>query len=157
VHRANIGRISEMVDLALKLKAGRIEIVHVQYDGWALKNRIALMPTAEQVARAAAVVEEQCRKHQGKIVIDAVPPDCGGGGGRWLTVTPSGHVMPGPVARSIAGPTFWNVRDHALDDIWANSPAFNASRRADFLTAPRAGCTEPAAEQQDTPYVYRRM
>ena len=49
VHRANIERISEMVDLALKLKASRIEIAHVQYYGWALKNRAALMPTAEQV------------------------------------------------------------------------------------------------------------
>ena len=39
VHRANIGRISDMVDLALELKATRIEIAHVQYYGWALKNR----------------------------------------------------------------------------------------------------------------------
>ena len=39
VHRANIERISAMVDLALALKAARIEIAHVQYYGWALKNR----------------------------------------------------------------------------------------------------------------------
>src|SRR6201995_4216744 len=58
VHRANIGRISEMVDLALALKATRIEIAHVQYYGWALKNRAALMPTTEQVTRAVAAVEE---------------------------------------------------------------------------------------------------
>ena len=30
-------------------RAGRIEIAHVQYYGWALKNRAALMPTAEQL------------------------------------------------------------------------------------------------------------
>ena len=36
VHRANIGRIGKMVDLALALKASRIEIAHVQYYGWAL-------------------------------------------------------------------------------------------------------------------------
>src|SRR5438477_3489632 len=82
VHRANIERISDMVDLALKLKATRIEIAHVQYYGWALKNRAALMPTAEQVSRAVAEVEELRRKHHGRIVIDAVPPDCVGGWGR---------------------------------------------------------------------------
>ena len=36
--------------------------------------------------------------------------------------------------------TFWNVRDHSLDDIWANSPAFNAFRGTDFLPAPCASC-----------------
>jgi pyrroloquinoline quinone biosynthesis protein E len=161
VHRANIERISDMVDLALKLKAGRIEIAHVQYNGWALKNRATLMPTAEQVMRAAAAVEELRRKHHGKIVIDAVAPDCGGGGGRWLTVTPSGRVLPCHAAEPIPGLTFWNVRDHALDDIWANSPAFNAFRGAEFLPVPQAACerreVELAAVQQDTPYVYRRM
>src|SRR5262249_1424391 len=58
VHRANIDRIEGMVDLALALGASRIEIAHVQYYGWALKNRAALMPTREQVERAAAAVEE---------------------------------------------------------------------------------------------------
>jgi len=163
VHRANIERISDMVDLALKLKAGRIEIAPVQYQGWALKNRAALMPTAEQVIHAAAAVEELRHKHQGKIVIDAVPPDCAGGWGRRsLNVTPSGRVLPCHAAESIPGLMFWNVRDHALGDIWANSPAFNAFRNAfrgtDFLPAPQAdGVAELAAVQQDTPYAYRRM
>jgi pyrroloquinoline quinone biosynthesis protein E len=95
VHRANIERISDMVDLALKLKADRIEIAHVQYYGWALKNRAALMPTVEQVTRAAAEVEELRRKHQGKIVIDAGPPDCvGGWDRRSFNVTPSGRALP---------------------------------------------------------------
>ena len=159
VHRANIERISDMVDLALKLKASRIEIAHVQYYGWALKNRAALMPTAEQVTRAVAEVEELRRKHQGKIVIDAVVPDCvGGWGRRSLNVTPSGRVLPCHAAESIPDLTFWNVRDHALDDIWANSPAFNAFRGTDFLPTPGAGClAELAAVQEDAPYAYRRM
>jgi len=148
-----------MVDLALKLKAGRIEIAHVQYYGWALKNRAALMPTAEQVARAAAEVEQLRRKHHGRIVIDAGPPDyVGGWGRRSLNVTPSGRVLPCHAAGSIPGLTFWNVRDHALDDIWANSPAFKAFRGTEFPPAPCAGrVAELAAVQQDTPYAYRRM
>ena len=149
VHRANIGRISDMVDLALKLKASRIEIAHVQYYGWALKNRSALMPTAEQVSRAVAEVEELRRKHHGQIVIDAVVPDyharlpkpcVGGWGRRSLNVTPSGRVLPCHAAESIPGLTFWNVREHSLSDIWAHSPAFNAFRGTDFLPAPCATC-----------------
>ena len=149
VHRANIERISEMVDLALALKAGRIEIAHVQYYGWALKNRAALMPTAEQVKRAAAEVEELRHKHHGRIVIDAVVPDyharlpkpcVGGWGRRSLNVTPSGRVLPCHAAESIPGLEFWNVREHSLADIWAHSPAFNAFRGTDFLPAPCASC-----------------
>ena len=56
VHRANIDRIGDMVDLALAVGASRVEIAHVQYYGWALKNRAALMPTREQVERAAATL-----------------------------------------------------------------------------------------------------
>src|SRR5438445_10439707 len=58
VHRANIDRIADMVDLALTLGASRIEIAHVQYYGWALRNRAALMPSREQVQRAAAAVDK---------------------------------------------------------------------------------------------------
>src|SRR5205085_10614883 len=66
VHRANIDRMAEMVDLALALGASRIEIAHVQYYGWALKNRAALMPSREQVERAAAAVEELRTRHHGR-------------------------------------------------------------------------------------------
>src|SRR6516225_4778123 len=135
VHRANIDRIGDMVDLALALGAGRVEIAHVQYYGWALKNRAALMPSREQVERATAAVEELRARHHGRIVIDAVVPDyyarypkpcVGGWGRRSLNVTPAGKVLPCHAAESIPGLEFWNVREHALADIWANSPAFNA-------------------------------
>jgi PqqA peptide cyclase len=103
VHRANIDRITDMVDLALAIGAGRIEIAHVQYYGWALKNRAALMPSREQVERATAAVEELRTRHHGRIVIDAVIPDyyarypkpcVGGWGRRSLNVTPAGKVLP---------------------------------------------------------------
>ena len=51
MHRANIDHIEDMVALALKLGAKRVEIAHVQYYGWALKNRAQLMPTREQVEK----------------------------------------------------------------------------------------------------------
>jgi hypothetical protein len=54
MHRANIDHIEIMVALALALGANWVEIARVQYYGWALKNRAALMPSAEQLERAAA-------------------------------------------------------------------------------------------------------
>jgi len=149
MHRANIDRVGEMVELALALGASRVEIAHVQYYGWALKNRAALMPSAEQVQRAAAAVEDLRKRHHGRIVIDAVVPDyyarlpkpcVGGWGRRSLNVTPSGKVLPCHAAESIPGLEFWSVRDHALADIWAHSPAFNAFRGTDWMQEPCRSC-----------------
>src|SRR5947208_1132847 len=154
VHRANIDRIADMVDLALALGASRIEIAHVQYYGWALKNRAALMPSREQVERAAAAVEELRTRHHGRIIIDAVVPDyharypkpcVGGWGRRSLNVTPAGKVLPCHAAESIPSLEFWNVRDHSLSDIWMNSPAFNAFRGTVWMKEPCVSC--PRREQ----------
>jgi pyrroloquinoline quinone biosynthesis protein E len=149
VHRANIERIGDMVDLALALGASRIEIAHVQYYGWALKNRAALMPSRAQVERAATALAELRSRHHGRIVIDAVIPDyyarypkpcVGGWGRRSLNVTPAGKVLPCHAAESLTGLEFWNVRQHSLADIWANSPAFNAFRGTAWMKEPCASC-----------------
>jgi pyrroloquinoline quinone biosynthesis protein E len=150
VHRANIERIGAMVELALELGASRVEIAHVQYYGWALTNRATLMPEREQVARAVAEVEELRRRHHGRIVIDAVVPDyyarypkpcVGGWGRRSLNVTPSGKVLPCHAAETIPGLTFWSVTEHALADIWENSPACRAFRGTDWMPEPCASCS----------------
>lgn len=149
MHRANIDRIEAMVEMALALGASRVEIAHVQYYGWALKNRAMLMPTPEQVERAARTVEELRKRHHGEIVIDAVVPDyyarlpkpcVGGWGRRSLNVTPAGKVLPCHAAESIPGLEFWNVREHSLADIWANSPAFNAYRGTAWMKEPCRSC-----------------
>jgi PqqA peptide cyclase len=149
MHRANIDRIAAMVELALSLGASRVEIAHAQYYGWALKNRAALMPSAEQVKRAAEAVERLRRQHHGAIVIDAVVPDyfarlpkpcVGGWGRRSLNVTPAGKVLPCHAAESIPGLEFWSVRDHSLADIWTNSPAFNAFRGTAWMQEPCRSC-----------------
>jgi pyrroloquinoline quinone biosynthesis protein E len=149
IHRANIERISELVNLALVLGASRVEIAHAQYYGWALKNRATLMPTREQVQQAANVVEDLRRRLHGKIVIDAVIPDyyarfpkpcVGGWGRRSLNVTPDGLVLPCHAAQSIPGLEFWSVREHSLTDIWENSPAFNAFRGTAWMKEPCASC-----------------
>ena len=149
IHRANIDHVADMVELAIELGASRVEIAHVQYYGWALKNRAALMPTRAQVERAVAAVEALRARHQGRIVIDAVVPDyyarfpkpcVGGWGRRSLNVTPAGKVLPCHAAESIPGLEFWNVRDRSLADIWASSPAFNAFRGTAWMKDPCASC-----------------
>ncbi len=149
IHRGNIARVEDLVTLALDMGAARVEIAHVQYYGWALKNRAALMPTREQVDAAVKSVEALRARHHGRIVIDAVVPDyharfpkpcVGGWGRRSLNVTPSGKVLPCHAAESIPGLEFWSVRAHSLAEIWISSPAFNAFRGTDFLPQPCRSC-----------------
>jgi pyrroloquinoline quinone biosynthesis protein E len=149
VHRANIKRAAEMVEFAISLGARRVEIAHVQYYGWALKNRTALMPTREQVERAIPLVEKIARRHKDSIVVDAVFPDyfarypkacVGGWGKRSLNVTPSGKVLPCHAAETIPGLEFWSVRDHPLEAIWKESPAFQACRGTEWMQEPCKSC-----------------
>jgi pyrroloquinoline quinone biosynthesis protein E len=149
IHRANIARVEDLVTLALDMGAARVEIAHVQYYGWALRNRAALMPTREQVDVAVKAVETLRARHHGRIVIDAVVPDyharfpkpcVGGWGRRSLNVTPAGKVLPCHAAESIPGLEFWSVTEHALAEIWTSSPAFMAFRGTDFLPEPCHSC-----------------
>jgi pyrroloquinoline quinone biosynthesis protein E len=149
IHKHNIGRIAEMVALAVSLGAQRVEIAHVQYYGWALKNRASLMPSRAEAEAAVARIEGLRREYQGRIVIDAVTPDyyarlpkacMGGWGRRSLNVTPSGRVLPCHAAETIPGLEFWSVRDHALAEIWQHSPAFMAFRGTSWMKEPCKTC-----------------
>ena len=149
IHRANIDRVAAMVDQAVALGARRVEIAHVQYYGWAIVNRAKLMPTREQVERAAGCVEALRKRYHGSIVIDVALPDyfarypkpcMGGWGRRSLNVSPSGKVLPCHAAETIPDLEFWSVRDHSLADIWQFSPAFNAFRATDWMKEPCASC-----------------
>jgi PqqA peptide cyclase len=149
IHRANIGRIAALVEMAASLGAGRVEIAHAQYYGWALRNRQSLMPTRDQVGRAMQEVETIRPQYQGRIVIDLVVPDyyarrpkacMGGWGRRSLNVTPSGRVLPCHAAETIPGLRFWSVRDRPLAEIWSHSPAFQAFRGTDWMPEPCRSC-----------------
>ncbi|MBP0437111.1 pyrroloquinoline quinone biosynthesis protein PqqE [Tianweitania sediminis] len=136
-HKQNMDQMADMLDLAVRLGARRIEIATVQFHGWAEKNRKALMPTREQVLRANAFVNEARKRLEGVIVIDYVPADhhssypkaCMGGWGRTgLNITPSGRVLPCHAAESIPSLQFDSVMDRPLADIWYHGAAFNAYR-----------------------------
>src|ERR671912_190187 len=56
LHRHNLDRIEELLDLALDLGAQRLELANTQYYGWAVPNQDALMPSREQLRRAEEAV-----------------------------------------------------------------------------------------------------
>jgi len=149
VHRQNLANLESMIALGVNLGAERIEIAHVQYYGWALKNRAALIPTREDLARATAVVEAARTGLKGVVVIDYVVPDyyakrpkacMGGWGRRFLNITPSGKVLPCHAAESIAGLAFDDVRERPLADIWEDSQAFNRFRGISWMPEPCRSC-----------------
>ncbi|HEX6958323.1 MAG TPA: pyrroloquinoline quinone biosynthesis protein PqqE [Ferrovibrio sp.] len=151
VHRQNIARVEAMIELALELGAARVEVAHVQYYGWALLNRDALMPSLDQLREATRKVEAARQRLRGRIVIDYVIPDyyarqpkaCMGGWGRqFLNVTPDGKVLPCHAAETIPDMEFDSVKDAPLAEIWRNSDAFRRFRGVDWMPEPCRSCDQ---------------
>jgi PqqA peptide cyclase len=149
LHRANIDRIGDIIEMAASLGADRLELANTQYYGWALENRHALMPTAAQVSTAQAIADEAIRKYRGRMQVLYVLPDyyeqypkpCYNGWGRvYLVVTPDGLTLPCHGATHITTLHFDNVREHSLGWIWTESPAFRAYRGDDWMLAPCRTC-----------------
>lgn len=149
VHRQNADRVEAMIALGEALGADRIEIAHVQYYGWALLNRSALMPTRGQLDQCTAVVEAARRRLAGILTIDYVVPDyyaarpkacMGGWGNRFINISPSGKALPCHAAETLPGFQFPSVRDHSLADIWSNSDAFTRFRGVGWMREPCKSC-----------------
>jgi PqqA peptide cyclase len=149
VHRQNIGHLEEMIDALEALQPDRMEIAHAQYYGWALKNRIALLPTREQLDRAVEVATAAQERLRGKIRIDMVVPDyharypkaCMGGWGRQLVlIDPAGRALPCHAAGVIPGLKFDRVPEHSLAWIWEHSQAFRKFRGEDWMPEPCRSC-----------------
>jgi pyrroloquinoline quinone biosynthesis protein E len=75
IHRRNIDRLPQMIDLAEALGAERVELANVQFYGWAFRNRATLLPTREQVDRARDTAIAAKARLAGKIDIFYVLPD----------------------------------------------------------------------------------
>jgi len=71
VHRANIERISDMVDLAITLGASRVEIAHVQYHGWALASASSARGCAGRRA-AQPASRTHCHRRRGTGLLRAL-------------------------------------------------------------------------------------
>ena len=149
VHRGNIDRLEEVLDLAVQVGARRIEVAQVQYYGWALANRAAFMPTRAQLERATEVVAKAAERLKGILVIDTVVPDyyarypkacMGGWGRRFLNITPSGKVLPCHAAETIPDLRFERAGERRLADIWENSAAFQRFRGTEWMPEPCRSC-----------------
>jgi pyrroloquinoline quinone biosynthesis protein E len=149
VHRQNLDRLEQLIDLAVALGAARLEVAHVQYYGWALSNRAALMPTRAQLEQATAAVDAARARLKGVLTIDYVVPDyyarrpkaCMGGWGRqFLAINPAGKVLPCHAAETIPGLAFERVGERPLAAIWAESPAFSRFRGTGWMPEPCSTC-----------------
>ncbi len=149
VHRQNLDHLAEMIEFIEQLNPERVEIAHAQYYGWALTNRAALMPSREQVERAAAVVRDAEQRLAGRIRIDSVLPDyyatypkacMGGWGRRLMLINPSGKVLPCHAAEILPGMSFENARERSLEWIWNESPSFRQFRGENWMPEPCRSC-----------------
>jgi PqqA peptide cyclase len=149
VHRHNIARVPDMIAMGEAFGAGRIEIANVQYYGWGLLNRAALLPTRAALDAATDAVFAGRERLRGKMVIDYVVPDyyaaepkgcMGGWGRRFMNISPSGHALPCHAAESLPGFEWPSVREHALADIWNDSDAFTRYRGTAWMPEPCRSC-----------------
>src|SRR5207244_4864111 len=67
MHRQNLHQLSDIIQMAVDLDADRLEVANVQYYGWALKNRAALMPTLAQIDECTRLVEEARERLKGDL------------------------------------------------------------------------------------------
>ncbi len=149
VHRRNLERLEEMIAFAESSGAQRLEIAHVQYYGWALRNRDALFPSREQVQRSIEIVEAARTRLRGQLRIDFVLPDyyakypkpcMNGWGHQQMLVDPAGRALPCHAAGVIPDLQFANVKDQPLRWIWEDSPAFNRFRDESWMPEPCHSC-----------------
>ena len=148
-HRHNLDELDDFIKLGVEVGAHRIEIAQVQYYGWGLLNRAALMPSAEQVVQAVEIVEAARDRYLGVLNIDHVitdyyakyPKPCMGGWGREvLNIAPDGRVLPCHAAETIPGLEFDRVSDRTLKDIWETGSAFQKFRGFDWMQEPCRSC-----------------
>ncbi len=150
LHRLNLARVSEMVALARRLDAHRLELANTQYYGWAFANRSGLLPDRDQLAEAARAVEKaRCQPDTPEIVfvlpdyLAERPKPCMGGWGRRIAVVdPAGRVLPCHAAGSLPQLEFWNVRERCFAECWADAPGMNAFRGERWLPEPCRSCEE---------------
>lgn len=149
MHRHTIDDIEAAIDFAASLGARRIEVACVQFYGWALANRAALLPTRAQVLHAKGVVAEARRAYAGRMTIDFVPPDyyadypkacMGGWGSTGINVAPDGTVLPCHAAATIPGLVFDRVTEKPLSAIWYGGSAFEAFRGHEWMQEPCRSC-----------------
>jgi pyrroloquinoline quinone biosynthesis protein E len=148
LHRHNIDRVPEVLALAERVGADRVELANTQYYGWAWRNRDALLPSRDQLAAAEVVVRAARDRLRDRMDVIYVVPDyysrypkpcMGGWAARQLTVTPNGDVLPCPAAHALPLAKA-SVRTESVARIWADSPVMTAFRGTDWMPEPCRSC-----------------
>jgi pyrroloquinoline quinone biosynthesis protein E len=149
LHRFNIDQLGQIIEFAESLGATRLELANTQYYGWAFRNRSLLIPTPDQVETAIEVAAAARKRLRGLLEVLYVLPDyftgrpkpcMNGWGRRYLTVNPTGFVLPCPTAGEIPGIVFDNIREKALAWIWRESESFNRFRGTGWMSEPCRSC-----------------
>ncbi|SAL04446.1 pyrroloquinoline quinone biosynthesis protein PqqE [Caballeronia calidae] len=151
LHRFNLPHVGRIIEMALDMGAEYLELANTQYYGWARANRAQLMPTAEQLREAEAVVARYRKEIGGRCTIYFVVPDyfetrpkrcMNGWGSVFLGIAPDGAALPCHTARSLPGLEFPNVTEVSLREIWYESDAFNRFRGVGWMKEPCRSCEE---------------
>jgi pyrroloquinoline quinone biosynthesis protein E len=149
LHRRNLGHVRELIEIARSVGADRLELANAQYQGWALVNRAALLPTREALEAAAQIVAEEVRRSALPEILFVLPdyfrerpkPCMGGWARSHLVVTPDGRALPCHGAAELPL-VFWNVREHDLAACWREAPGMNAFRGDAWMQEPCRSCPE---------------
>ena len=154
LHRRNLARVADMIELARRLDADRVELANIQLHGFALENRDALLPTRRDLDAAAQTVARARHESDRPEILFVLPdyyadrpkPCMGGWGRRTLVVAPDGRVLPCQGAAELPDLEFWSVGERALSACWAEAPGMNAYRGEAWMREPCRSCDRRAAD-----------
>ncbi|WP_096704745.1 pyrroloquinoline quinone biosynthesis protein PqqE [Magnetospirillum sp. 15-1] len=151
VVRQNIAHTTAYLELALDLGVDYVEFANVQYYNWALVNRDELMPTLDELRESEAAINAFRARVGKRMTVYFVIPDyfngrpkacMNGWGSIIMTIAPDGLALPCQEARILKGLDFPSVRDHSVEWIWKESPAFKTYRGDDWMKEPCRSCDE---------------
>jgi pyrroloquinoline quinone biosynthesis protein E len=149
LHRHNLDHLEAFIALAEQLGADRLELANTQYQGWALLNRAALLPTRKQLQHARETAVAARERLKGRMELLFVMPDyysdrpkpcMAGWGRRFLLIAPDGRALPCHGAHDLPGMGDSDVRAHSLHWLWHDSPAFNLFRGDAWMPEPCRTC-----------------
>ena len=148
LHRSNLDHVEDIVAMAERLGADRLELANVQLVSWAHANADALLPTAGQLDRARVVAQRAREQFSGRMQVIFVLPDwhadrpracMDGWGRRFAVVAPDGAVLPCHAARSLPL-RFEGVRDGSLASAWRQGEGMRAFRGETWMPEPCRSC-----------------
>jgi pyrroloquinoline quinone biosynthesis protein E len=155
LHADNIDHAEDILALAERLGANRLELANTQYLGWALVNRDRLLPTDAQIAKLRETARAAKERLLGRMEIILVLPDyvagrprpcMDGWASRFIVVAPDGLVLPCHSAQAIKSLSFDSARETPLGQVWEESPALRRFRGEDWMPEPCKSCDRRAVD-----------